>query len=103
MQPQNTRGILQEGYFTPPELASELGRSIRTLGRWALTGYGPPRTRIVRRSLYRRDAVMAWLRGLESVPHLHRSKIYLNGDSRTHELGSCPVIDRHAGATRASQ
>jgi predicted DNA-binding transcriptional regulator AlpA len=61
----SSNGILREDYLTTPELAAELGRSTRTLDRWALTGDGPPRTLIGRKTLYRRDAVLAWLRSRE--------------------------------------
>ena len=59
--------ILSE-YLTKAELAAQLHRSIRSLDRWALTGDGPPCVRIGRRSLYRRAAVVEWLRGLEITP-----------------------------------
>ena len=63
--PEN--GILSE-YLTKAELANQLNRSIRSVDRWALTGYGPPCVRIGRRSLYRRAAVVEWLRRLEIKP-----------------------------------
>lgn len=52
-------------YLTKAELASQLRRSIRSVDRWALTGDGPPCVRIGRRTLYRRAAVLDWLRSLE--------------------------------------
>ena len=59
--------ILSE-YLTKTELAAQLNRSTRSVDRWALTGDGPPRVRIGRRSLYRRAAVVEWLRSLEITP-----------------------------------
>ena len=59
--------ILNE-YLTKAELADQLHRSIRSLDRWALTGDRPPCIRIGRRSLYRRAAVVEWLRSLETTP-----------------------------------
>jgi hypothetical protein len=59
--------ILSE-YLTKAELAAELHRSVRSVDRWALTGGGPPCIRIGRRSLYRRAAVVEWLRALENTP-----------------------------------
>jgi predicted DNA-binding transcriptional regulator AlpA len=59
--------ILSE-YLTKTELAAQLNRSTRSVDRWALTGDGPPRVRIGRRSLYRRAAVVEWLRSLEVTP-----------------------------------
>ena len=59
--------ILSE-YLTKAELAAQLRRSIRSVDRWTLTGDGPPCVRIGRRSLYRRAAVVEWLRGLEIKP-----------------------------------
>jgi excisionase family DNA binding protein len=57
-----------EGYLTKEQLAAQLGRSPRTIDRWALTGHAPAPTRIGRTVLFRRDAVLEWLRGQESAP-----------------------------------
>jgi phage terminase Nu1 subunit (DNA packaging protein) len=59
--------ILSE-YLTKAELATQLKRSVRSVDRWALGGDGPPCVRIGRRTLYRRAAVIEWLRGLEIKP-----------------------------------
>jgi hypothetical protein len=67
MDPLTENNILSE-YLTKTELAAQLHRSIRSLDRWALTGDGPPCVRIGRRSLYRRAAVIEWLRSLEVTP-----------------------------------
>jgi phage terminase Nu1 subunit (DNA packaging protein) len=64
-----TTGILSNTYFTPAQWAVELGTSIRTLDRWELRRIGPPCTRIGRKSFYRRDAVIAWLREREAPVH----------------------------------
>jgi hypothetical protein len=64
-EPENS--ILSE-YLTKAELATQLHRSIRSVDRWALNGGGPPYVRIGRRTLYRRAAVVEWLRGLETRP-----------------------------------
>jgi hypothetical protein len=62
-------------YLTKAELAAQLHRSIRSVDRWALTGNGPPFVRLGRRSLYRRAAVIDWLRGLEIIPcHIGRKR-----------------------------
>jgi hypothetical protein len=55
-------------YFTTAQLAKDLSKSVRTLDRWALTGDGPPRTRIGRMTLYRKQAVIDWLRSKEQSP-----------------------------------
>jgi predicted DNA-binding transcriptional regulator AlpA len=52
-------------YLTKTQLAEQLGRSVRTLDRMALSGVGPPRTKIGRTTLYRRQAVLEWLRSRE--------------------------------------
>ncbi len=59
-------GMIEAEYITQPQLAEELGRSTRTLDRWAIHGMGPARTRIGSRKLYRRVAVLDWLRSRES-------------------------------------
>ena len=66
-QAETGNSILNE-YLTKAELAAKLHRSIRSVDRWALTGDGPPCIRIGRRTLYRRAAVVEWLRGLEITP-----------------------------------
>lgn len=66
-QGETGNSILNE-YLTKAELAAQLDRSIRSVDRWALTGEGPPCVRIGRRSLYRRAAVVEWLRSLETTP-----------------------------------
>jgi helix-turn-helix protein len=67
MENGTEQNILSE-YLTKAELAAQLHRSVRSVDRWALTGGGPPCVRIGRRTLYRRAAVVEWLRGLESPP-----------------------------------
>jgi hypothetical protein len=67
METGTEHSILSE-YLTKAELAAQLHRSIRSVDRWALSGDGPPCIRIGRRSLYRRAAVVEWLRGLEITP-----------------------------------
>ena len=67
METGTENSILSE-YLTKAELAAQLNRSTRSVDRWTLTGDGPPRVRIGRSSLYRRAAVVEWLRGLEVTP-----------------------------------
>ena len=52
-------------FLTKQELASELGREMRTLDRWDVLGIGPPRTRVGRKVLYRRTSVQKWLAAQE--------------------------------------
>jgi hypothetical protein len=68
MEEAETGNSILNEYLTKAELATQLHRSIRSVDRWALTGDGPPCIRIGRRTLYRRAAVVEWLRGLESTP-----------------------------------
>jgi hypothetical protein len=56
--------ILSE-FLTTEELAAELGRNKRTLDRWEALGTGPPRTRVGRKVLYRRNSVQKWLAAQE--------------------------------------
>ncbi len=59
------QGALLAEYLTPSECASELGIKERTLLRWHQLQEGPPRTKVGRRTLYRRAAVAGWLRAHE--------------------------------------
>jgi hypothetical protein len=52
-------------FLTKQELATELGREMRTLDRWDTLGIGPPRTRVGRNVLYRRASVQNWLAAQE--------------------------------------
>lgn len=68
MEPTNVgSGILEPEYVTPQQLAAELGRGVHTLDRWERNGTGPARTRVGRRTLYRRTTVLEWLKGLEDT------------------------------------
>ena len=55
-------------YMTPTQCAAELGIDKRTLERWHRLREAPPRTKIGKRVLYRREAVAEWLRSCEQVP-----------------------------------
>ena len=63
-----SNGIVTSEYLTPEQLAAELGRGVHTLNRWERDGTGPARTRVGRRTLYRRISVLEWLKGLETLP-----------------------------------
>ena len=54
-------------FLTREELATELRRSPRTLDRWEILGFGPPRTKIGRRILYRRSSIQKWLAAQEQT------------------------------------
>ena len=64
--PHEANGVLT-GYLSPAELAAELGISGRTLERWNRMGTSPPRTRLGKRIVFRRDAVTEWLRSREQA------------------------------------
>jgi hypothetical protein len=61
------RGVILEDYLTESELATQLGRRVRTLARWRALDEGPPVTRIGREILYRKSSVKAWLEGREEA------------------------------------
>jgi hypothetical protein len=48
-------------FFTKAQAAEELGKSEATLDRWNRLRVGPPRTKLGRTVLYRRDTLKAWL------------------------------------------
>ena len=54
-------------YLSVTECAAELGVDKRTLERWNRLREAPPRTKLGKRVLYRRDAVAEWLRSHEKV------------------------------------
>lgn len=54
-------------YMTPAECAAELVINARTLERWARLRQGPAKTKIGNKVMYRREAVIAWLREREQA------------------------------------
>jgi hypothetical protein len=62
-------GTILAGYLTPTQLAAQLGCCEKTLHRWDAARTGPPRTTFGRRTLYRKEAVSAWLVDREKRPH----------------------------------
>jgi hypothetical protein len=52
-------------YLRPEELAAEFRIRETQLSEWKRKGFGPPRTRIRQLVVYRREAVLRWLLGLE--------------------------------------
>ena len=66
MSHEGNDGVLTD-YLNPAELAAELGISGRTLERWNRLGNAPPRTRLGKRIVFRREAVAKWLRSREQA------------------------------------
>ena len=56
---------LLSDYLTPTECAAELGINSRTLDRWHRLNDAPPRLKLGRRVMYRKQSVAAWLRSRE--------------------------------------
>jgi hypothetical protein len=52
---------LLDDYYSCVELAEELNRTPRTLGRWRSQGIGPPVTLIQQTPFYRIASVQTWL------------------------------------------
>ena len=62
--PGQAQGILAD-YLRPEELAAEFRIRETQLSEWKRNGFGPPRTRIRQLVVYRREAILRWLLGLE--------------------------------------
>lgn len=60
-------GPILHAYMTVRELAAELRVHPRSIYRWASERTGPPRVQVGGRTLYRRAAVIEWLRAREVV------------------------------------
>ena len=56
---------VRDDFWTPEQLAQQLGISVRTLLRWHAMREGPPRVTQGRLVLYRIAAVQAWLASRE--------------------------------------
>jgi hypothetical protein len=52
---------LLDDYLSRAKLAQEIGRTERTLARWAAQGIGPPITWLGRTPYYHAASVRAWL------------------------------------------
>lgn len=63
----NTPAVLSD-YLTREELATQLGRCVRTLERWESLRIGPPITRIGKTPMYKVESVRAWLQSQERKP-----------------------------------
>lgn len=63
--PDAARPGILEDWISRAELGQELGVSVETLARWETRRIGPACIRIGRKVLYRRVAVMEWLRNQE--------------------------------------
>jgi hypothetical protein len=59
--------VLSE-FVAEPDLAAQLGVTVRTLRGWSRKRVGPPRTVVARRIYYRRAAVEQWLLAREQQP-----------------------------------
>jgi len=55
-------------HLNPAAVADLLGISQRTLSRWHALRVGPPRCKVGRTVLYRKDAVDEWLAKHETQP-----------------------------------
>ena len=64
--PDGAETLLGE-YLSDTELAEELEVSKRTIERWRRLGKAPPRTRIGKKNITRRDTAREWLRSREEV------------------------------------
>lgn len=66
---QTGGGDLAAAFWTPEQLASNLGVSVRTLNKWHRLRQGPARVKQGHMKLYRIAAVQQWLTEREaSVP-----------------------------------
>jgi hypothetical protein len=59
---------LVDDFYTPDQLARELGKATITLKRWRLARKGPPYIKVGRDIRYSRESVRKWLELLESRP-----------------------------------
>jgi predicted DNA-binding transcriptional regulator AlpA len=64
-QPESTDHALLAGWISRGELATALGLTADTLGRWEARRTGPPCVRAGRKVFYRRRAVQDWLAAQE--------------------------------------
>jgi predicted DNA-binding transcriptional regulator AlpA len=63
-----TESLLLDGFGESPVCARWLGISTRTLARMEVQRIGPPRIKLGKKVLYRRESVLAWLESKETAP-----------------------------------
>lgn len=61
-------------WISREQLARELRLTSDTLARWEARREGPPCTRIGRKTLYRRAAVLDWIRAQEQAQPVRKSR-----------------------------
>jgi hypothetical protein len=61
-------------FYTDEELAQNLRVTTRTLRRWHDLRFGPPRTVLGRKILYRKESVIGWLIAREEKPLARRQR-----------------------------
>lgn len=59
--------FVKNEYLTKHEAAKLLGKSVPTLDRWNRLGTGPKRTRVGKTILYRKSALVEWLKRQEEA------------------------------------
>jgi hypothetical protein len=69
-------------YLDQPALARELKIATKTLDRWGKEGRGPAVTKIGRRVLYSRKAVIEWLAACEKDLHRRDHRFLPAGQNR---------------------
>jgi predicted DNA-binding transcriptional regulator AlpA len=74
MENANTTPLVTDEYMESGELSKELGICWRTLHRFHLNREGPPRVKIGRKVLYRRESVREWLRSREEAQPRSRKR-----------------------------
>ncbi len=61
-------GVLDD-FIEKRDLAAQLGNSARTLDRWETRRLGPPRIKVGKKILYRKQSVIEWLASRERKEH----------------------------------
>lgn len=72
--PDTAKPGLLDAWMSRSELAQELGVTVRTLQQWQRERIGPPMIRLKKKTFYRREAVLEWLRSQEMPSGLGRRK-----------------------------
>lgn len=57
--------VIEEAFLTEKQTADFLGTKVSTLRNWSALRKGPPRIKVGRTAMYRREALVGWLESRE--------------------------------------
>ncbi len=57
--------VIEDAFLSEKQTAEFLGTKVSTLRNWSALRKGPPRIKVGRKAMYRREALVTWLQSRE--------------------------------------